>query len=131
MQKRSYITNCIYLLMLSFFLSALNYACTDKGKNEEFKADILLDRQYIEIFQGEEVYFSCEAVGGQPPYIYSWNFGVGIPSSSLKIPGFIAFRFEGTTKVALIVKDSRGITREDFVYVNVKNKFDLSSNVLN
>ena len=112
--------------MLSFFiLTALIYGCDDKEEYAALKADILLDLRHMEIFQGEEVYFSCEAVGGLPPYTYGWNFGVGIPPSSQKIPGFIAFNFQGTTKVILTVKDSRGVTREDFVYINVKQKFDL------
>lgn len=118
------------VFMLSFFiLTALNYSCTEKDRYKALQVDILLDKEHIEIFQGEDVYFSCEAFGGLPPYTYSWNFGVGIPSSSQKVPGFIAFKFEGTTKVTLTVKDSRGTTREDFVYVEVKKKFDLDQRI--
>ena len=125
MQKRIYFINKLYIFILSFFiLFASNYGCDDK-KFEELKVDILLDRKYIDIFQGEEVYFSCKAVGGLSPYTYSWNFGVGIPSSSVKTPGLIAFQFESTKKIILTVKDSTGITSEDYVYINVKKRFDI------
>jgi hypothetical protein len=109
--------------MFSFFiLTALNYGCADKKKYEELEVNILLSGQKVEIFEGEKIYFRGKATGGRPPYTYSWTFGAVIPSSSLKEPGLIAFKLEGGYKVILTVKDSSGITREDYVHINVKKK---------
>ena len=109
--------------MLSFFiLIALNYGCADKENYEDLKVNILLYGQNVELIEEEKIYFSGEAIGGLMPYTYSWTFGAGIPSNSLKDPGLIAFNLEGGYKIILTVKDSKGITREDYVYINVKKK---------
>ena len=108
------------------FILALGYGCAEKDKYEELKVEISLSLQNMEIYEGEEVYFSGKATGGLSPYTFSWKFGTGIQPSSLKTPGFITFKFEGAYKVILTVKDSRGITGEDYVYISVKNKYELS-----
>lgn len=126
-RKRIYVIKPLFAFTLSFFiLIALSFSCAEKETHEELKADILLSMQNLEIFEGEEVYFNAQATGGQSPYSYSWVFGAGIPSSSEKEPGLIAFNFEGAYKVILSVKDSKGNHREDYVYINVKKKDDLA-----
>ena len=110
-------------VMLSFIiLTALSYGCTDQEKYDDLEVNIVLPREKVEINEGEKLYFSGEAIGGQPPYEYNWTFGAVMPPSSLKEPGFIAFEVEGGYKVVLTVKDSSGITSEDYVYISVKEK---------
>lgn len=120
--------NCLFVLTFSVFtLILFTCGCTEKETVAELKAEILLSVQNLEIFEGEEVYFNAEATGGQLPYSYRWVFGTGIPSSSKKEPGLIAFDFEGAYKVILSVKDSKGNATEDYVYINVKKKHDLAT----
>ena len=121
--RQPYFRHNLPAIIVSFFiLAALLLGCADKEEYDALEARIVLPREKVEIFEGEKLYFSGQAISGQPPYEYSWTFGAVMPQNSQKEPGFITFEFEGGYKVVLTAKDSSGATSEDYVHISVKEK---------
>jgi PKD repeat protein len=60
---------------------------------------------------GEAVYFTGSASGGDPPYLYYWDFGDGATSQNKD--AYHTYTEEGVFTVILTVQDSKGATATD------------------
>ncbi len=109
-------------LIIACIIGLINLGCSKKDTYEELKSNIILPSQNQEVREGEIIYFEGAASGGTPPYTYKWNFGEIFSPSSKKTPGKMAFNYEGAYKILFTVKDSKGITDIDFVYIFVQSK---------
>ena len=114
-------TNSLTVLA-AVLIALLCIACEGgDGKNTTppLQADITLPEINREIKAGESVYFDGTTQGGQPPYTYTWRFGVGIADSKEKTPGNVTFAFEGSYNVQLTVTDADKRAASDKVIIEV------------
>jgi len=109
-------------LMVACVLGLITIGCDNRDRDKALKSIILFPHQNQKIWEGEMIYFEGVVSGGISPYMYSWDFGVGILPSSNQKPGKIVFNYEGAYDVLFTVKDSAGHMDFDFIYVVVKRK---------
>lgn len=59
---------------------------------------------------GRQITWSAQAIGGVPPYTFSWNFanGNGSPSSGAGSPITVTYPANGSKQATVVVRDSNG-----------------------
>src|SRR5438128_7779185 len=78
---------------------------------------------------GQPISFSASALGGSPPYAYSWNFGDGLGSSTVQSPTY-SYGSTGSYTVILLTRDSVGATATASNSVTIaRNNNALTANI--
>ena len=81
------------------------------------------DAQNLGVYEGEpgnSIHFNGCAIGGTPPYSYSWDFGDGSPSQNGQNPSHV-FAEDNIYSVSLIVVDSDGQEKIDTTEVIISS----------
>ncbi|MGC9324811.1 MAG: PKD domain-containing protein [Desulfomonilia bacterium] len=83
------------------------------------EAEISKPSGNVTIVVGDSITFEGTGTGGNPPFLYAWDFDGGATNESEEDPGEITFNTVGTYTVTFTVTDFIGNTSTDTVTVTV------------